>query len=86
MYHQNLQQVKTMVADVMERDRLRNWQPPIDGKHIMDAFGIGPSREVGVIKAEIREAILEGIIPNNYESAYALMLEIGKRLGLQQIS
>jgi poly(A) polymerase len=84
-YLQNLQQVKQLVQDVTERDALRNWQPPIDGKHIMDAFGIGPSKEIGTIKNEIREAILDGKIPNDYEAAYVLMLQIGSRLGFKKV-
>jgi putative nucleotidyltransferase with HDIG domain len=81
-YLQNLQQVKQLVQDVSERDALRNWQPPIDGKHIMDAFGIGPSKEIGIIKTAIREAILDGKIPNDYDAAYAMMLDLGAKFGI----
>jgi poly(A) polymerase len=84
-YLKNLEQVRQLVEDVSERDRLRNWQPPIDGEHIMKAFGIGPSKEIGLIKAEIREAILDGKIPNNYEAAYQLMIDCGMRLGLNKV-
>ncbi|MFN3446677.1 MAG: HD domain-containing protein, partial [Bacteroidia bacterium] len=81
-YRRNLEQVKQLVADVTERDALRNWQPPISGEDIMKTFGIGPSREVGLIKAEIREAILEGKITNNTEEAYAFMINVAASLGL----
>lgn len=82
-YRNNLKQVQLQVADVTERDMLRNWQPPVTGEDIMQAFGIGPSREVGVIKNEIREAILEGKIGNNEADARELMLEVATRLGLK---
>lgn len=82
-YRKNLEQVKQLVADVTERDELRNWQPPITGEDIMNTFGIGPSREVGLIKTEIREAILEGKITNNRDEAYAFMLNIAATLGLK---
>lgn len=82
-YRQNLKQVELMTSDVAERDRLRNWQPPITGEDIMQTFGIGPSREVGLIKQEIRESILEGRIKNEYEDARSLMLELGRNMGLK---
>jgi putative nucleotidyltransferase with HDIG domain len=82
-YRKNLDQVKQLVADVTERDALRNWQPPITGEDIMKTFGIGPSREVGLIKTEIREAILDGKITNNYDEAYAFMLNTAATLGLK---
>lgn len=84
-YRKNLEQVKQLVADVTERDALRNWQPPITGEDIMKTFGIGPCREVGLIKTEIREAILEGKISNTTEAARNLMLEIAQKLGLKPI-
>ena len=82
-YRKNLEQVKQLVVDVTERDALRNWQPPISGEDIMIAFGIGPSREVGLIKTEIREAILEGKIANNPGEAYTFMLDVAASLGLK---
>ncbi len=82
LYRHNLKQVELMVADVAERDTLRNWQPPITGEEIMQTFGIAPSREVGIIKQEIRESILEGRIKNDYQEAHQLMLQLGKELGL----
>ena len=70
------------LKEVEAKDKLRNWQPPISGDEIMKAFGLKPSKEVGIIKTEIREAILDGKIPNNYNDAYKYMIEIGKRMGL----
>lgn len=84
-YRQKLLEVKQLVADVTERDALRNWQPPITGEYIMQTFGIGPGREVGLIKSEIREAILEGKIANNLQEAHVFMVNIANRLGLKPI-
>ncbi|MEM1325948.1 MAG: HD domain-containing protein [Bacteroidota bacterium] len=81
-YFQNMQFIRERLKEVEEKDHLRNWQPPITGQIIMDTFGISPSREVGTIKNVIREAILDGDIPNEYDAAFALMLEEGSKLGL----
>lgn len=82
-YLQNYELLRERMREIEETDHLRNWQPPITGEVIMETFGIPPSRPVGVIKNAIREAILEGDIPNDYEAAYALMLAEGEKLGLK---
>src|SRR5690606_10835436 len=85
-YHNNFKLVRDKIIEVEERDQIRNFQPPVSGVEIMDAFGLKPSREIGTIKESIKEAILEGKIPNEHKAAYALMLEEGKRLGLTAVN
>lgn len=74
--------VKQRIAEVSEGDKLRLWQPPITGEIIMETFGIGPSREVGVVKTAIREAMLDGVISNEFEAGFQFMLEKGAEIGL----
>jgi poly(A) polymerase len=81
-YLNNFRKVRQKLAEIEEKDRLRNWQPPISGEDIMKAFDIKPSLEVGLIKSAIREAILEGEIENNYKDAFEFMLVQGKKMGL----
>lgn len=81
-YHNNFKLVRDKIVEVEERDRIRNFQPPVTGEEIMQAFNLKPSKEIGIIKEAIKEAILEGDIPNEHEAAFELMLEKGKALGL----
>lgn len=81
-YRQNFELVKQKLKDVEERDQIRNWQPPISGLDIMQVFGLEAGREVGIIKNQIREAILEGEIRNDKQEAIQFMIEKGKEIGL----
>jgi putative nucleotidyltransferase with HDIG domain len=81
-YKQNFELVSEKLKLVEEKDRVRNFQPPISGQLIMDTFQIGPCAAIGTIKTHIKDAILEGFIPNSYQEAYEEMLKIGKDLGL----
>ena len=81
-YRRNFDLVKQKLKDVEESDQLRNWQPPVSGEDIMQAFNLSAGKNVGIIKNQIREAILEGEIKNSREEAYNFMLEKGKALGL----
>lgn len=84
-YLQNFELVRQRCKEVEEADSIRTWQPPITGEIIMQTFGIPPSKPVGIIKDAIKDAILDGYVPNNYEDAYKFMLIKGKEIGLQPV-
>jgi poly(A) polymerase len=79
---ENFRKVRIKLREIEEKDALRNFQPPVDGTEIISTFGIKPGPEVGLIKNAIREAIIEGLIPNEHDAAYNLMLEKGREMGL----
>lgn len=82
-YHKNFELVRNKIKEVEERDHIRNFQPPISGEEIMGAFNLEPCREIGQIKEAIKEAILEGEIPNEHQASFDFMIEKGKELGLK---
>ena len=83
-YHNNFKMVRNKIVEVEERDNIRNFQPPITGQEIMTTFKVKPSKVIGTLKEIIKEAILEGDIPNEYNAAYELMINEAKKLGLKK--
>jgi tRNA nucleotidyltransferase (CCA-adding enzyme) len=82
-YHKNFKDVREKIKEVEERDHVRNFQPPISGEEIMKTFNLKPCREIGQLKEAIKEAILEGEIPNNHQASFDFMLQKGEELGLK---
>lgn len=82
----NFRLVRRKLVDLEERDRVRNFQPPVSGEEIMRVFGLTPCREVGTLKSAIKEAILDGKVPNEHDAAYDFMMKQAAAMGLQPVS
>ena len=85
-FHENYELVKQKIIDIEEKDRVRNFQPPVDGQEIMDTFGLAPSRPVGLIKDAIKDAILDGVINNDYAQAYHFMMQKAQEQSITPIN
>jgi len=84
-YLQNFQLVRIKLKEIEEKDKIRNWQPPVTGLDIMQTFDLKPSMEIGTMKNAMREAIIEGEVQNDFESAYAYILNLGSKLGFKPV-
>jgi poly(A) polymerase len=80
---ENFKLVRQKMVDLEERDRIRNFQPPVDGLEIMNTFGLAPTAIVGELKAAIKDAILDGVIPNEHDAAFSFLLEEARKRGLE---
>ncbi len=85
-FKRNFELVKIKMREVGEKDNLRNFQPPIDGQIVMDTFGLKPSKKVGLIKDAVRDAIIDGTVPNNYDDAFQFMIEVAGKMGVNPVS
>lgn len=81
-YLQNFDIVRKKLKEIEEKDHVRNFQPPIDGQQIMDLFGLSPSKEVGILKSKVKDAILDGVIPNEYDAAYNYIVKEAEKIGI----
>ena len=84
-YHDNFDLVRKKIIEVEERDQVRNFQPPITGEEIMALFNLKPSRQIGVLKEAVKNAILDGKIPNEYQAAYELVIKRAEKMGLKKV-
>jgi poly(A) polymerase len=85
-YMNNFKIVRQKLVEIEEKDRIRNFQPPVSGEDIMQTFGIPPCREIGTIKDAIKDAILDGAIPNDRDAAWQMMLQLADGLGLHPVN
>lgn len=81
----NFKLVRQKLKDLEEKDRIRNFQPPVDGAEIMKVFNLQPCREIGSLKSSIKDAILDGVIPNEHDAAFEFMLKKAKQMGLEPV-
>ena len=82
----NFKLVRQKLKDLEEKDRIRNFQPPVDGAEIMKVFNLQPCREIGSLKSSIKDAILDGIIPNEHDAAFEYMLKKAEQMGLKPVN